>query len=548
MAGVKLSASDHQVMARMIVSATREAVAADEKEWTSRVARHFKREWQHGGLKKTAVKIGVGAGIGVITVTASALTGGFALPVILAVAAGAYGVGQMTGTGTAVLWGRSLKGAGATRGWMDGFRKGSATDQKENMFALEERVHKTIRRSLQHYRKAARKFREELDVTVKGGPADCATAWTMVQQCFSVDHHLHKSQVYLEPSVWLLTLMLDVYDATSRLWQAYDAQLEASLEKFYKAHKGGYCGSTSVCLFEGEIELVAPIVRSTAAAYTPWDAGKIKKHKDRLKSIGDELLSPRSGHSPPTLTHPTPGSPERLKEFYRLAGLSYRSHAKSPAVKFKHYFANAWARKTTGERVGFGVGQGFSVAGSAAGGAIGGVTAGLDLADWCDPVIEIASEVVTNTVDWANEKAVEAAGSGDDMDVAHHAGATHVGSESQESLQKAAIHLNEAVRRLESMKGGIQGGCDSAEAYAYAHAKAEHHLRKTETHLAEAIKEVKVIGKAVNGFDTKFAKNAREVYRIAHRVVRGDHANCGDTGRCFAPRPTDSKQPKRPVG
>ena len=114
--------ADAKQMARVFMTEMQGAVASDEADPMSRMGRRIKRNWKHGDLKKKTTKVAIGVGVGIITVSASAATGGLALPVILAVAAGTYTVGQLTSGGIAVGWGRQRRGREGTRSWMDAYR------------------------------------------------------------------------------------------------------------------------------------------------------------------------------------------------------------------------------------------------------------------------------------------------------------------------------------------------------------------------------------------------------------------------------------------
>jgi hypothetical protein len=130
-----------------------------------------------------------------------------------------------------------------------------------------------------------------------------------------------------------------------------------------------------------------------------------------------------------------------------------------------------------------------------------------------------------------------------------HAGATSLGSESQESLQKAAIHMGEVIKRFATLNAAqVDGTCDTSAAVTYALTKIEHHLEKTQTYLGEAIDQVIELGTALLKFDADFGKNERLVFHQAHRVIRPDtHTECGPTSRCFAPRRHDMDRPVRPI-
>lgn len=510
----------------MIMNTAHSMMKANRGGRLKGIRRSIRRSFEFGTGKKTALKIAIGLGLGAVAVGVSAATAGAGAPVIAALAVGAFASGQLTNIGFSKLSGRSYRGVQRTNSWIEDYRRGS-DDHSEGLKATNARAHKTIRRAFEHYRRGVRKASVMKEAYREATTAQtCDAAANLVARMFSVSHHWDKSRLYAVPGLFLCQVLLDTYLDMLRLFRASEEGMETRLGELLDAHGPNSC-SSDACIAKRAL-MTVPANRSAR-----WDPDRIREISEILNEHEDRLLSAGFASAAPGVIGP---AQIRTQQMFRDVGRAYRANRKRLHVKISHGIKNVFARKTTGERAAVGAGVVLSGGMAAAGGGISGATASMDMPAFFDPLLELGFQLVENAsgeaIDSASAQADRGAGT---TDLAHHREGTKAGKESQESLQKAAEHMQEIIKIEEELKesGGVEpNDCDALLERLRVFYKIDHHLDKVEAYLGDAVSQIDVLAGALGDKMDRFVPAHDRIWELTGEIIsRRDHSNC--QGVCY---------------
>lgn len=498
-----------------------------------KVRRSVRRSMTYGGGKKKAAKIAIGVGFGAIFVGISVATAGVATPALIAgLAVGSWAVGQMTDAGFAKLGGRKYRGGRATNEWVE---KYTMPDNAEKAKALEERAHKTVRRTFEHYRRSIDKAKDarSLMMSLSGATGTCDEAADVAMSLMSLTRHLEKARIYAYPGLFLAEWVLEAFRVYANKWngegtQAVMEQVDARIKAFMEGHQGDPCSEDGFCFVESKGQ--HPDNRAPSAQPLPplWTTAQMDQAKDRIDEARDRLdLS--AVCAPPASHH------NATRLLYQDAGAKYerrRTGARGAAIKTKHGITSVWARKTHTEKKSYAVSQTVGAGLSAGSAGIGGAlfANNINLAAGWEFLIEGGFQVVGNLGNEAIDRNVEATdASQQTIDRQKHGSA--IAAEAQDYLRKAAVHIWEAQKIVEAL-GSSQDAdiktCDDIVARLRELYKVRHHLTKAQAYLGEGIAFVVLLA-------TKLAEKieiSNNIHRVAFTQIdmvmrRGDHSKCG---------------------
>lgn len=481
------------------------------------MGRSAERYWDHGGGKKTAMKVGVGVFVGVEVAAIGVATHGLGLPIIFGLAIGGFTVGQMSDTAFAKLWGRQYTGGKRTQEWLNNFKVIDSIGKSE---LADERAHKTVRRAFQHYRTACSNARN-LKLALRS-PQTCDQAYDMMIELLGVKRHLDKARLYLFPAMYLLRHVLEYQDVSWKHWSGKDDQ--AARADWHPAKFCVISVDPEACVYTGHTPTMKPLPN------TPWNRGAFDAHHEitQLDHLKNQL------GTDPLLRAPKPQNVEYAVQ--RMFADAERDYNENRAiVKLKHGVTNTWQRKTTREQVAFGMKKGASVA--LAGGSMGvhihfdeafGAIAALVDAAFSSPDIlleeaveRMGPETPTRTPD------IELQGKG-----------ARVGAEAQEGLHKAAVHVWEMHEAWTTICKANNDGdafighsCSEAIEYLRQVYKIQHHLLKTQGYLTETIEKVVDLAERIDAGLTALTNISNIVFKSINGFMVG-HAFCTE-GNCY---------------
>ncbi len=153
-----------------------------------------------------------------------------------------------------------------------------------------------------------------------------------------------------------------------------------------------------------------------------------------------------------------------------------------------------------------------------------------------DPLLELGFQLVENAsgeaIDSASARADRGAGT---TDLAHHREGTKAGKESQESLQKAAEHMQEIIKIEQQLQesGGVEpNDCEALLERLRVFYKIDHHLDRVEAYLGEAVDQIDVLAGALGDKMDRFVPAHNRIWELTGEIIgRGDHSNC--QGVCY---------------
>ena len=485
--------------------------------------RSIKRSWKYKDGKTKLKKLGVSTGLTLVGIGVSVATGGAALPVLFAVAAGTFLVSKTVDIGFTTLCGSDYVGATKTREFVENYTPVDF-DTKGETKRLAERAHKTIRRACQHYRTAWEKL-EALKEKNKHSVASCDEAAKRLILLWQAKRHLDKSWLYIHPAFYLSKVMFDHYTKCRNDWlggqgsSGKEEVLTEYVDTCMDWHDGNPCLSNP-CYWESVPKGAVP------AEENLWDDHTMKEAKERIKKIKKCM------EGDPTLEVPTiPLGSDDTK------GLYFDVHAKylnrSPLIKLKHKFQNAWERKTLTERAAFVGGQVASAASAA--------TAMVSVPDFVgkatDTVMGFALQAGEEMVDDSLEKVTDQLATTFARTPTRGTG-TAAGKEGQENLQRASIHFCEAAELYDKLPGlydkyynQIDAGdgdiCGGTIDLLIQNYKLKHHYVQAQESLGEAIEMTEACALALRK-DLRNLKRYHNalVEHIEEFMAKKDHSGC----------------------
>lgn len=444
-----------------------------------RTARYLERGWDYGEGKKTVAKVGVGTTIGLGVAAVGVATHGAAVPVIAAIAVGGFAMGKMSDVGFAKLWGRQYTGGQQSRTWGMDNETASFADGFSEAKLLEERAHKTIRRSIQHY-EAAKKKREAFPFSV-AAPKSCSEAVSRALQLLHMKRHLDKAYVYLYPGQLLLRAMFEYEEAIWRELKSKDGQF------------GRKVWHTQ------DSECITCHYPKASPNGPNWNQGTFNGSDlaNKLKAL--EIWSTLDC-GPLTFDRKRMGP--GVGKVFDMATEVYKS--RGMAVKVKHGITNDLNRKTRSEKISLGTRTVISGGLAAAGGV---AHAHFD---------EILGQVGQMLIDEA--ATFSDIGSGEVFEN------LEAGKSSQEGLRKVAIHLWEAQQSLaglaladNKLMDFVGTTCDQALDYLRGIYTAQHHALKAQEYLD---KTIRLVSKTKADLDTLSASIDALAKTYSHEIAQ----------------------------
>ncbi|HEX4231487.1 MAG TPA: hypothetical protein VHZ07_22650 [Bryobacteraceae bacterium] len=318
---------------------------------------------------------------------------------------------------------------------------------------LEERAHKTIRRSIQHY-EAAKKKREAFPFSVTE-PKSCSEAVYRVLQLLHMKRHLDKAYAYLYPGQLLLRAMFEYEEA---IWR----ELKSKDEQFGKKSWHTKASECITCHYP------------KASPNGPnWNQGTFNG-SDLANKLNDREIWSTLEHGTLTSFDPKRMGPAVAKVFDMASGV-YKN--RGMAVKVKHGITNDLNRKTLSEKISLGTRTVIS-AGLAAGG-------GVAHAHFDDILGHFGQMLIDEAATFSD------IGSGEVFEN------LEAGKSSQDGLRKVAIHLWEAQQSLadlaladNKLMDFVGSTCDQALDYLRGIYTAQHHALKAQEYLDKTIRLV----------------------------------------------------------
>lgn len=491
----------------------------------NRVARSLKRAWKYKGGKKKLKKLGVTAGITTAVIFLGIATHGAGIGVVIAIAAGEYAVGRMSDVGFAGLYGKKYTGAKKTAGFILEHRKNPvAFDNGGESRRLASRAHKTIRRACQHYRKAHKK---SLATKNRGSVKSCDDGSERLTRVFQAKHHFDKALLYIHPGFYLTEALFKTYDKAVKDWEdKREAELNRHIADVFSAHDGEACSDKCYAVPNKQNRgQFAPTSEDLwdKAKRTKIEAELDKAHK-ALNSHFNLYLYSRGGLI-------LQQAPEGTEELYEDTVARYSK--RGTGTKFKHFFANNWARKTKSEKRAFVASQVLALVASGSG---VGLDKGSELApEGIKMLIEYGAMLGETLWDQDIDAIAEAASGKQSSDQG-----TGEAREGQECLQNASIHIQEALKAIPLSERGKDDWedldtCEEALDKMAAWYKYRHHLWKTQKYLKEAIE---IVTKCVEALEVDFAaltrRHDRLCVRIGEFMDKEDHSQCKNKSLCVA--------------
>jgi hypothetical protein len=465
--------------------------------------RAVKRSWKYKEGKKTAIRVGTATLVTLAGVGVGVATHGLGLPVLMAVAGGMLAVGKMSEGSIAALYGREYHGATRTQGFITEYRhRDDPVDFEsdgEAATSLAARAHTTIRRACLHYRKAWKKLEALRQKPVQ--ISSCDDAAERLTLLLQAKHHYDKAWLYIQPACFLSRAMFNCYKAYWDYWRG-DKQ-EASMGKtilsamsMHEEDKKPCC--SEVCYWESvpKKEVTGSHQNNEEHLWNhpQWREKKLDDAEKIL--LADPVCLAAISVKNPNFHEGTP-----ILYFNTLAANGKRGIL----VKLKHKVQNAWDKKTGGEKGALAVGQVVSAANAFAGPVIPDLLILKDLAQQgaetlVDLAIDPASEAIGKRI--AASKASADQGT---PPVKSSAG-RELAKETQESLQRAAIHLWEAAEVYERLdkrtsqyreRFADDDLCGAVVDMMAEQYKIKHHLFKAQKPLEESIEMVERCAKAL---------------------------------------------------
>jgi len=536
-----------------------------ENRKTGGKGRAIVRGWKYGEGKQIALKAGVGVAIGVVFTGVSVATAGAALPVVIAIAAGGFTAGQAANASFSILKNRGkMRGLGSTANWVDSVRGKTMQEQQEHVRALDTRAYKTIRRSYEHFREAARKSleAEKTRVALFSGSKlfsvnwiTCGDAIDLLSASLSVSHHLHKARLYLEPAIHIERVVLFALQAWIAEWRAAETKLETAIDAFFKQNHDS-CGADCYNKYTA-----AKQKRNRPEEVELWSDALIQGYDDELSDLFDKLAVASVLPQPKPKNH---GALPRIRRMLDDAHLMWSVRRTSAGIKIKHFVTNTFARKTTAERVAFGIGQtvgALAATGSTAGGAaVDGSVQALVKAGYAglDTGLAFSSTAVDSARDFFGGMVIDVVADrvaptpdlDDETDLKHHKGSTAAATKNREFLRKAAQHIYEAderKKRIDELGSVTLTKCAEAREFAAHVFAVNHHIGKAQQYLWEAITLTTETGTQVWQASQDWSAKFNSVYQFASdRVSDSDHRSCTG-GVCYGPTPGRPDEPIQPL-
>ena len=498
-----------------------EMIRGRKTRWKA-MKRAARRSWHYGGGKKTANKIIVGAFFGAIFVGVSVATAGVGAPAIAAIAVGAYLVGQATDATFAKGSGRQYRGLKKTTDWSSRYRIANGANHSEDAKALNERVHKTMRRAFDHLRRAVQKHRDvgPSVAALRGKTPKCGDAVDLVLATHSVQHHLEKAVAYTYPALITSRLLAKELKRWVADWATIEAKMETFVGKFIDDHGNDSCGDNCLAVGGGGTGSTRP----DGGAYALPTADELDAFIEKVDEAIDTLDAFDVHPAPPTPAGVDPHGVARAQLMFADAGRRYDRVQKSTRIKLKHGISSMWSRKTKGEKKAFVVGQVVKGGLSSGSGALSGLG---NLDAWTEPLTEAAGQLL----DYAAGAATDAATDDDEDSGAarnirdvltkqNRSALTAVAT--RDDLRKTAEHLWECYRVTDALReADPPTDCAMMVDQVKAGYKVKHHVKKAGDKLASAGEGLGMLVKALKVADHKFSQALTQAWTTAARVAAG---------------------------
>ena len=274
------SASAAYRSARMMMHDAFESVSKEHtgltKHFLSNKAKTFLATWSAEGK----VSVGTGVAVAVSVTIAGAVTGGIAIPVLIAIAASTYALKNAI-----ELIGADYKRA--NRNWLNRFNDAKPKQAAEMGTFLTVEANDSLRRAVDHFH-MMKTIGQELENWAKPSFQSCEDAINYAKAVSRFIHHSDKVRNYTLPVLDLLIFYLGEYAKISEKWTEVEAKVSASLQAWFEQHGAARCcphGDTRhVCY---------------ATSYTDPTAMPFKRHAEAASVL------PASFEPVP----PAPGSP-----------------------------------------------------------------------------------------------------------------------------------------------------------------------------------------------------------------------------------------------
>ncbi|RKF46718.1 hypothetical protein [Paraburkholderia fungorum] len=276
--------------ARMMMHDAFETVSREHtgltKHFLSNKAKTFVAKWS----TESKVSMGTGVAVAVGVTIAGIATGGIAIPVLIALAAGTYALRNAI----------ELIGADhrrANRNWLRRFPSAKQASEMGGVFLTVE-AGDALRRAVDHFR-MMKTILQEVDETEGRDFANCEQAINYVKAVSRFIHHSDKVRNYALPVLDLLIFYLDAYAELTKEWAMLEQNISSALQLWFEQHTYRCC-----CAGGGEDVCYAPPVTGPLAM-------PAKRHAEAISAL------PASFEPAPA----APGSPGAVKISELLEGM-----------------------------------------------------------------------------------------------------------------------------------------------------------------------------------------------------------------------------------
>jgi hypothetical protein len=228
--------------ARMMMQDAAESVLREHtgltKHYLSNKAKTFLAKWS----TESKVSIGTGVAVAVSVTIAGAVTGGIAIPVLIALAASTYALKNAI-----ELIGGDYRRA--NRNWLQRFPSAKPKEEAEMGVFLTVEASDSLRRAVDHFR-MMKTIGQEMKDAAKPDFVSCEDAINYAKAVSRFIHHGDKVRNYTLPVLDLLIFYLDQYAKISERWTEVDSRITESLQRWFEQHGNARCcagGDKDVC-------------------------------------------------------------------------------------------------------------------------------------------------------------------------------------------------------------------------------------------------------------------------------------------------------------
>ncbi|WP_347557935.1 hypothetical protein [Robbsia sp. KACC 23696] len=236
------------------------------------------------GAASIAVTVLVSVGVG----AAAAVTGGLAIPILLAIGAASYGlktaiekIGQDYGRDN--------------RRWLQNYTAAEAAKGRELGAYLTVEASDSLRRAIDHYRMMDG-ISKDLQRTAVESFQNCEEAINYAKAMARYVHHADKVRNYTLPVLDLLIFYLDQYSKLATNWAAAEAPMAAALRQWFKSHPESIC---------------CPARKDDDVCYAPFTGLTLKSTATNLMKRYRTVTTPLSAVLEPVIH--APGLPNAVK-------------------------------------------------------------------------------------------------------------------------------------------------------------------------------------------------------------------------------------------